>query len=178
MRIASPCASGSLAAGDEAGFLAVPRNPGGMTFVDPQAEPLSRGIRQAKDRNMRANLLFGCFALLVAIGAGAPSDANAAVGVVPQFAVEATCRAAAQRLGGMGNGSLADADACIRDEHAAKQQLAKSWSGFSPSAKASCVPLSNLGGKPTYTELLTCLELSQQARQYEQQQASTAGHQR
>ena len=78
---------------------------------------------------------------------------------VPTFNVEPSCRAAAERAVPVGDPKI-----CMQKELDARDQLAKDWANFTGSDKATCVPLSRTGGTPTYTELLTCLEMTRDAR--------------
>jgi putative N-acetylmannosamine-6-phosphate epimerase len=78
---------------------------------------------------------------------------------VPDFNVEASCRDAASRAAPVGT-----VDACMRKEREARVQLAGQWAEFTSGDKSHCLGLSTLGGMPTYTELLTCLELARDAR--------------
>jgi hypothetical protein len=83
----------------------------------------------------------------------------AAADKVPDFNVEASCRDAASRAAPVGT-----FDACMRKEREARVQLAGQWAEFTSGDKSHCLGLSSLGGMPTYTELLTCLELARDAR--------------
>ena len=47
---------------------------------------------------------------------------------------------------------------------AARDELVKRWEAFNADDKATCIPLAMAGGTPTYTELLTCLDLRRDAR--------------
>jgi hypothetical protein len=78
---------------------------------------------------------------------------------VPRFNVEPSCRAAAQRA--MPVGTI---DTCIQKEQEIREQLAREWSKFPAADKATCIGLSTAGGIPTYTELITCLELARDVR--------------
>jgi hypothetical protein len=78
---------------------------------------------------------------------------------VPTFNVEPICRDVASRAAPIGT-----MDTCMKTEEAARAQLMREWSQFAPADKSHCLQLSTLGGEPTYTELLTCLELDTEAR--------------
>jgi hypothetical protein len=82
---------------------------------------------------------------------------------VPTFNVQPSCRAATTRDGLAGNlgGTL---EMCMKKEHDARDEIAKGWAEFQAADKSVCVPLSTAGGSPTYTELLTCLEMRRDAR--------------
>src|SRR4030088_2048051 len=83
----------------------------------------------------------------------------AAADKVPDFNVEASCRDAASRAAPVGT-----FDACMRKEREARAQLAGQWAEFTSGDKSHCLGLSSLGGMPTYTELLACLESARDAR--------------
>jgi hypothetical protein len=78
----------------------------------------------------------------------------------PHFDVESGCRAAASRVGG----AVVDPDVCIKSESRARDELKEHWPQFTGADRGVCVPLSKTGGMPTYTELLTCLEMSRDVR--------------
>ena len=83
----------------------------------------------------------------------------AAADQVPTFDVQPSCRAATTREN---PGSAVDV--CVQKEHSARDELAKIWSQFVAADKSVCVPLATAGGRPTYVELLTCLEMRRDAR--------------
>jgi hypothetical protein len=86
--------------------------------------------------------------------------AVAVVDRVPNFDVEPACRAAAERAKPVG-----DLQACLRLEQQARDELAQKWPEFSGGDKEHCVSVSTMARHaPTYTELLTCLELALEAR--------------
>lgn len=97
---------------------------------------------------------------------------HAAPDAVPNFDVEPSCRAAA-RVGA----SPADLSICLREERQARAQLVGLWPKFTAAEKTRCLQVSTLGGRPTYTELLTCLELARDARRLrsESSPAATTG---
>ena len=78
---------------------------------------------------------------------------------VPSINPEPSCRSAAARAKPIG-----DIEVCMRLEQAARDELVKRWREFSASDKAACVPLATAGGTPTYSELLTCLDVRRDAR--------------
>jgi hypothetical protein len=82
---------------------------------------------------------------------------------VPTFNVDPSCRAAA-REGMPANATENSMSICRDIEQKARQEIVKQWSQVSAADKAQCVPLSTLGGTPTYTELLACIELTREAR--------------
>ncbi len=89
----------------------------------------------------------------------------------PTLAVEQGCREAAR----------ADplkqitAEACMGQERSAREQLTKDWATFSAGDRTHCLRLTNIGGMPSYVELITCLQMSRDARLLRQQQPATEG---
>ncbi len=81
---------------------------------------------------------------------------------VPELNIEPTCRAAAST--NVRAVSNEDGSACKRDEQDAHGKLEQGWDQFSAGDRSQCVRMSTLGGSPSYVELLTCLELSKQAK--------------
>jgi len=76
----------------------------------------------------------------------------------PTLNVEPSCRAA-ERSGIDGR----TADSCMRGEDQAKGTLTDKWTQFSARQQARCTSLVQMGGPPSYVELLTCLEVAEQA---------------
>jgi len=85
-----------------------------------------------------------------------------AVQDVPRLNVEPSCQAAAVTTVRPGNRT---ADACLRDEQQARDDLKQKWETYSEADQARCLRLSNLGGTPSYVELLTCLQLAKASEQ-------------
>jgi hypothetical protein len=83
----------------------------------------------------------------------------AAADEIPKFDVGANCRAAAARARNSDYVAV-----CLQEERDARAKIEQSWSQFKPPDKQHCVQLSRLGGQPTFTELLTCLELARDVR--------------
>jgi hypothetical protein len=78
---------------------------------------------------------------------------------IPNFNVEPSCSYS-------DNGALGvtqDKTACLKDESDAHDQIARQWTEFTPADRAACVAASS-GWQPTYTELLTCLEMFRDVR--------------
>jgi hypothetical protein len=53
---------------------------------------------------------------------------------------------------------------CVNSERAVRDELAKIWSTFAAADKGHCVRLATQGGEPSYTELITCLEMARDVR--------------
>jgi hypothetical protein len=68
-----------------------------------------------------------------------------------------------------------DANACERDELAARDKLKKDWASYTSGQQTRCVSLSKLGGFPSYVELLTCLETAKEVDQPDAAQTTGTG---
>lgn len=77
-------------------------------------------------------------------------------GGVPTFDVRPSCRAAAMW-------DVADAmESCMADEQNAHDQLVSEWTKFNTADRTTCLgPIMEF--EPTYTELLTCLQMGTDA---------------
>ena len=97
--------------------------------------------------------------------------ALAAVDGVPTFNVEPSCRAAAQQAA-----SADSITVCRKSEQRARDEIARQWPQLNAADRAQCVPAATAGGNPTYTELLTCLEMARDIRKlHGQGQPTTTG---
>jgi hypothetical protein len=87
-------------------------------------------------------------------------------GGVPHYNLAPLCRGIAQQ-GGMsllpGQSAGKDYKSCISSEMAARRQLVKLWPTFKASNKANCIGENSAGGLPSYTGLLSCLQMAQEA---------------
>jgi hypothetical protein len=85
---------------------------------------------------------------------------------VPQFNLNPICRGIAQQ-GGLAlepnQSARQDFHSCIKSEMAIRDQLAKQWSSFKPENKANCIGEASAGGLPSYTGLLSCLQMAKAA---------------
>jgi hypothetical protein len=73
---------------------------------------------------------------------------------VPRLNVEESCRY---------SGDIAvdtNVNRCLLDENSAHDQLVQAWSGFPAADRSQCTRYSTKSGGGTYTDLLTCLEMS------------------
>ncbi len=99
------------------------------------------------------------------------SLALAAVDAVPNFNVEPSCQAAARQAS-----SPDYVTVCRNSELRARDQVQQQWPQVNATDKAQCVPAAAVGGTPTYTELLTCLEMARDLRQMQgKSQPTTTG---
>ena len=85
---------------------------------------------------------------------------------VPSLNVEQVCDGIAQQGGvSFHDPNIAvEKKNCLDSEHAIREEIAKQWSGFSPSDKTACTNEATMGGDSSYTELLTCLEMARDVR--------------
>jgi hypothetical protein len=107
-------------------------------------------------------LLQGAFALttLLTLSLGASADE------MPVLDVNQICRGIASQAANpteRGGPDLAFND-CVKSEQAVRVEIAKAWSTVGPAEKGHCVRLATLGGEPSYTELITCLEMARDVK--------------
>ena len=103
---------------------------------------------------IRVALRFSAVILALSMGAGA-----ALAEVAPKLDVKATC----QRAEPLSGAEKSAYQSCLTDEMEAQKELAKTWSGFKPAARATCLQETKIGGAPSYVELIACLQLDKQA---------------
>jgi len=77
----------------------------------------------------------------------------------PKLDVGPTCNAAA----GYAIADGRNKEACLADEHAAESTLGQNWSKYKAADKAQCIGTVNVGGPPSYVELLSCIEVLRDA---------------
>jgi len=53
---------------------------------------------------------------------------------------------------------------CLREEQAARAKLEQKWASYPSADRQECVSESSTGGSPSYVDLLTCLEMTADAR--------------
>src|SRR5215218_7021906 len=76
---------------------------------------------------------------------------------LPRFNIEAIC-STAQAL------TPEDRDpvqGCIRDETAAERQLQEVWTAAAAAQRETCAAETQVGGSPSYVDVLTCLQIRQ-----------------
>jgi hypothetical protein len=76
---------------------------------------------------------------------------------VPRLNVEASCRYASDI------GADTNVNRCLSDESSARDQLVHRWSEFPVADRSQCSRYSTRSGGGTYSDLLTCLEMSRYA---------------
>ena len=79
--------------------------------------------------------------------------------------VEPVCRGIAQQASDpseKGGPDLAFSQ-CIKSEQSIRQRLVEEWPTFAPADKSNCVA-AEMADLPSYTDLLTCLQMASDAR--------------
>ena len=89
----------------------------------------------------------------------------------PTLAFEPSCREAA-RADPL---KQVTAESCMKQENEAREEATKTWTTFSATDRMHCLSLTNIGGMPSYVELITCLQMSRDARLLRQQRPGTEG---
>jgi hypothetical protein len=74
---------------------------------------------------------------------------------VPKFDIQATCRGVAQ------NGTENTSRGCEASEQEARAQLERRWTSFKPDSRRVCAQETQIGGSPSYVEVLTCAEMAE-----------------
>jgi hypothetical protein len=82
-----------------------------------------------------------------------------AAGGVPRFDVQKTCTNEAKQ----DPVDQYPVQACVSQEAQARAKIEKQWASFAPNSRSLCVQETNIGGDPSYIEVLTCLEMYQDA---------------
>ncbi|WP_395665175.1 hypothetical protein [Methylocella sp.] len=97
---------------------------------------------------------------------------GAAADSPPNFDVGVTCRAAA-KLGGGVDASLAY-KGCMQDENVAATTLRRNWSRYAQKNRDTCLA-QGLSPMPSYVEILTCIEMYDEAGALSRSQGGTGG---
>jgi hypothetical protein len=79
---------------------------------------------------------------------------------VPQLNVEVTCKATEATDKAMGLAEAQSFTDCMRDESTAQQQLNSIWPTSSGSVRDRCENGGHSGHRPSYVDLLTCLQMA------------------
>jgi len=83
---------------------------------------------------------------------------------IPTLDVGPVCRGIASQSDLEAGLQQTGIEQCVQSEQQVREQLKKEWSTFSAADKRHCITLSKIGGESSYTELLTCLEMSRDVR--------------
>jgi hypothetical protein len=93
--------------------------------------------------------------------------ATAVADKVPAFNLRPSCSGASQVAVPTASGEMPSSsqimEACLVKERHARAQLAQRWTSFDLAHRQSCIRSTSGGGIPSYIELLTCLEIADQA---------------
>ena len=84
---------------------------------------------------------------------------------VPKFDIARQCRLDSTQAFDLSAGLNETVKRCVADEQQAMTQLQTQWSQFLGSERAQCTEEANIGGTPSYVDLLTCLQAAKLARQ-------------
>jgi hypothetical protein len=84
---------------------------------------------------------------------------------LPTYNIEAICRGAASIAHVLETTAPDNAQNCREDEHSARRQLLQQWARFDAADRVMCDGAAQSGTvEPTYTELMTCLEVARDNR--------------
>jgi hypothetical protein len=109
----------------------------------------------------------GSLASVIAIATIVPSILLARSDEIPALNVRPVCRGIAAQSTAGGAGKKGQAETfrrCVESEQGAREQLENVWLTFSAADKEHCTALAKTGGLPSYTELMTCLEMVRDVR--------------
>ena len=93
-------------------------------------------------------------ALLLALSHGVGAQDS-----VPVYNVEPECQFTQSAVPSPENEKT-----CMREEQAARVKLEQKWASYPSADRQECVSESSTGGSPSYVDLLTCLEMTADAR--------------
>jgi hypothetical protein len=78
---------------------------------------------------------------------------------VPNFNVEASCKAVTIVDQQTGMAVAQSFNACVRDENEARQELVKTWNNFPAPIRTRCVGEASTGGVNSYVDALVCMQM-------------------
>lgn len=84
----------------------------------------------------------------------------AVVDRVPTLNTTPTCAGAEGDLS-----STRTVASCQASERQARDTLAEEWNKYPAADKSNCIAATNIGGFPSYVQVLTCLEMARDARE-------------
>ena len=99
--------------------------------------------------------------------AGSVALMGAARVQVPNFDIKKACSIHVPDM-------IGTPQSCERDERAARDELKRVWATFPASVRRTCLAYVNIGGMPSYVELLTCGQMYQWSQQGSGGQATPA----
>jgi hypothetical protein len=115
------------------------------------------------------------FASAVAMVTVMPSIVLARSAEIPTLDLRPVCSGIAKQSTHQNAGKKGQAEVfrrCMESEKGVREQLKNVWLAFSPADKEHCIALAKSGGLPSYTELITCLEMVRDVRTLRSAQAS------
>jgi hypothetical protein len=121
-------------------------------------------VRNYPDVWQEAEMRVPCFGALVGLALLSFSFSQARSDQYPVLNVAPVCRGIASQSGleaGLGTTTF---DACVKDEKETREAMIKEWSTFNSDDMAHCKTETTMGGESSYTELVTCLEMSRDVR--------------
>jgi hypothetical protein len=80
----------------------------------------------------------------------------------PKLDITTTCNAAAKFALAGGR----DREGCLADEHEAENTIGQNWSKYNAVDKTQCVGTVKTGGPASYVELLSCLEIMRDSKEF------------
>ena len=105
-----------------------------------------------------------CFAPVTAIAMIIPAISSARSDGIPTLDVHPVCRGIASQSELEAGLQRTNFEQCLQSEQAVRDELKKEWSTFSTADKTHCVALAKTGGESSYTELITCMEMTRDVR--------------
>jgi len=90
---------------------------------------------------------------------------------IPTLSYEAGCHEAARQ----DPLKQITAESCMAQERSAREELVKDWASFTAVDRTHCGSLVNIGGTPSYVELLVCMQMSRDTRQMRRENPQTQG---
>jgi hypothetical protein len=85
--------------------------------------------------------------------------------VVPKFDIARGCHLDSTQAFDLNTGKDETIKKCVADEQGAMAVLSTQWSQFREADRRQCIEEADIGGPPSYVDLLTCLQLAKDARQ-------------
>ena len=76
----------------------------------------------------------------------------------PKFNVGPSCKTAAAITQAMSLAVTQDYQTCMKDEESARQELVQNWSKYRAQDRTLCAAQAQVGGTPSYVEVLACLD--------------------
>src|ERR1700730_11708189 len=84
---------------------------------------------------------------------------------VPKYDIARGCRLDNTQAFDLNTGQNETVKKCVADEQGAMAVLTTQWSQFRETDRRQCIEEADIGGPPSYVDLLTCLQLAKDARQ-------------